>query len=335
MSVDPSFRSRVLSVVRRIPTGQVATYGDVAAVAGHPRASRAVGNIMRECGGKDIPAIASSRRRRRLGGYGGNLELKRSLLRAEGVLVSGIRIRDFKARRWSPRQCRRGPGREPGARAVVEPCNGRRQRHPRMTPSKVAVHPRPCGRGAASPRRRDGARRALPQRRSCGVRGGLPRPRRPAVQRDVPDARESDGCRGSPSGNLPRRAPEAGFVPRRLGVRDVAVSAGNEPVPRLLAEPRGSDESARPIALDDEPGLADAGSRGFAEQTVSQDGSRTRAHEACRRGVAPRSCCTTSKGWSTGKSARYSASRRARRSRRFTRHGCGFARSASSVADGS
>jgi hypothetical protein len=36
----------------------------------------------------------------RLGGYGGNLELKRGLLRAEGVVVIGNAIRDFKARRW-------------------------------------------------------------------------------------------------------------------------------------------------------------------------------------------------------------------------------------------
>ena len=42
------FTTRVLSVVRRIPVGRVATYGDVAAAAGNPRASRAVGNIMRD-----------------------------------------------------------------------------------------------------------------------------------------------------------------------------------------------------------------------------------------------------------------------------------------------
>jgi len=36
-----------------------------------------------------------------LGGFGGYLELKRSLLRAEGILVSGNRIREFKTRRWN------------------------------------------------------------------------------------------------------------------------------------------------------------------------------------------------------------------------------------------
>jgi len=41
-----AFSTRVISIVKRIPAGQVATYGDVAAAAGQPRAARAVGNIM-------------------------------------------------------------------------------------------------------------------------------------------------------------------------------------------------------------------------------------------------------------------------------------------------
>mgnify|MGYP001056579873 CR=1 FL=1 len=44
-----SFRQRVIYAVRRIPAGRVATYGDIAALAGSPRAWRAVGTIMREC----------------------------------------------------------------------------------------------------------------------------------------------------------------------------------------------------------------------------------------------------------------------------------------------
>ncbi|PYR36161.1 MAG: cysteine methyltransferase, partial [Acidobacteria bacterium] len=51
---DP-FSQRVLWVVRRIPPGRVATYGDVAALAGRPRAARAVGNVMRGCRRPDVP----------------------------------------------------------------------------------------------------------------------------------------------------------------------------------------------------------------------------------------------------------------------------------------
>ena len=74
------FTARVLSVVRRIPPGRVATYGDVAAMAGRPRAARAVGNIMRDCGRPDVPCHRVIAAGGRLGGYGGNETLKRALL---------------------------------------------------------------------------------------------------------------------------------------------------------------------------------------------------------------------------------------------------------------
>ena len=40
------FVARVLNLVRRIPPGRVATYGDIARLAGYPGAARAVGNVM-------------------------------------------------------------------------------------------------------------------------------------------------------------------------------------------------------------------------------------------------------------------------------------------------
>ena len=94
------FRSRVLSVVRRIPPGRVATYGDVAAAAGSPRASRAVGNIMRGCSAAGVPCHRVIAAGGRLGGYGGNVQLKRELLRAEGIPVTASRVKEFTVRRW-------------------------------------------------------------------------------------------------------------------------------------------------------------------------------------------------------------------------------------------
>ena len=99
-AVPNDFAARVLSVVRRIPRGRVATYGDVAALAGRPRASRAVGNIMRTCGRIDIPCHRVIAAGGRLGGYGGDEPLKRSLLMAEGILVSRSRVREFEQIRW-------------------------------------------------------------------------------------------------------------------------------------------------------------------------------------------------------------------------------------------
>jgi O-6-methylguanine DNA methyltransferase len=95
------FSRRVLSVVKRIPAGRVATYGDVARLAGSARASRAVGNIMRECRAADVPCHRVIAAGGRLGGYGsGNLALKRSLLRAEGILVTTTRVKGFDKLRW-------------------------------------------------------------------------------------------------------------------------------------------------------------------------------------------------------------------------------------------
>jgi len=97
-----TFSFRVLSVVRRIPPGRVATYGDVAALAGRPRAARAVGNIMRGCGRPDVPCHRVIAAGGRLGGYGGSEFLKRSLLAAEGVIVAGSRVRELDRVRWTP-----------------------------------------------------------------------------------------------------------------------------------------------------------------------------------------------------------------------------------------
>jgi O-6-methylguanine DNA methyltransferase len=94
------FSAAVLAVVRRVPPGRVASYGDVANMAGRPRAARAVGNIMRECREAGVPCHRVVGAGGTLGGYGGNLELKRSLLRAEGIAVVGHRIRSFSAARW-------------------------------------------------------------------------------------------------------------------------------------------------------------------------------------------------------------------------------------------
>jgi methylated-DNA-[protein]-cysteine S-methyltransferase len=102
------FRARVLATVRRIPPGRVATYGDVAAVAGSPRAARAVGNIMRDCRAADVPCHRVIAAGGRLGGYGGNIQLKRALLRAEGIPVTSSRVKEFSTRRW-PGAAKQGP----------------------------------------------------------------------------------------------------------------------------------------------------------------------------------------------------------------------------------
>src|SRR4051812_50165505 len=81
MELSP-FARTVLTVVRRIPVGHVATYGDVAEAAGRPGAARAVGNIMRQCGRPDIPCHRVIAAAGKLGGYGGKPRLERAPFRA-------------------------------------------------------------------------------------------------------------------------------------------------------------------------------------------------------------------------------------------------------------
>jgi O-6-methylguanine DNA methyltransferase len=87
------FARRVLAAVRRIPRGRVATYGDVARLAGRPGAARAVGHVMRTCRSTDVPCHRVIAAGGRLGGYGGQEPLKRALLAAEGIPFAGSRIR--------------------------------------------------------------------------------------------------------------------------------------------------------------------------------------------------------------------------------------------------
>ena len=95
-----SFRAKVLAAVRRIPRGRVATYGDIAELAGAPGAARAVGNVMRGCGDPSVPCHRVIAAAGGIGGFGGYLERKRQLLRAEGLEVSTSRVRGFAGVRW-------------------------------------------------------------------------------------------------------------------------------------------------------------------------------------------------------------------------------------------
>jgi O-6-methylguanine DNA methyltransferase len=95
-----AFARRVIQAVSRIPSGRVATYGDVARIAGRPRAARAVGRIVAAAGRPGLPYHRVIAAGGAVGGYGSSVELKVALLRAEGTLVRGRRVLDFATRRW-------------------------------------------------------------------------------------------------------------------------------------------------------------------------------------------------------------------------------------------
>lgn len=81
------FRRRVVRAIHRIPYGQTRSYTQIATSAGNERAVRAAGTA---CGANPIPIVVPCHRVLRsggaLGGYGGGLPMKRSLLELEGAL---------------------------------------------------------------------------------------------------------------------------------------------------------------------------------------------------------------------------------------------------------
>ena len=95
-----NFTSRVLCVVRSIPVGRVATYGDVAKLAGRPLAARAIGNIMRNCSDQSVPCHRVIAAGGQLGGFRNSLCIKHSLLLAEGLSVRRGRLHNFSSVRW-------------------------------------------------------------------------------------------------------------------------------------------------------------------------------------------------------------------------------------------
>ena len=90
----------MLSVVRSIPPGRVATYGDVAVLAGRTGAARAVGNVMRSCEDPSVPCHRVVAAGGALGGYT-DPQRKKQRLAGEGVTFSGRRVRRFADLRWA------------------------------------------------------------------------------------------------------------------------------------------------------------------------------------------------------------------------------------------
>jgi methylated-DNA-[protein]-cysteine S-methyltransferase len=80
------FQERIAEALRGVPWGEVVTYGELAALAGRPRAPRAAGTF---CAENNFPLVIPCHRvvsSAGLGGYGSlGAEYKRRLLALEGV----------------------------------------------------------------------------------------------------------------------------------------------------------------------------------------------------------------------------------------------------------
>lgn len=99
-----TFRDTVLALVQAIPEGKVATYGQIAALAGSPRKARHVGEALH--GLKDREDVPWQRVINAQGGIStykiGHGELQKALLASEGVEVGAENRVDLSRFQWQP-----------------------------------------------------------------------------------------------------------------------------------------------------------------------------------------------------------------------------------------
>ncbi|MCM0083298.1 MGMT family protein [Geomonas sp. Red32] len=105
MFPDRSTYQAIYAVVSRIPAGTVATYGQVAALAGLPRRARLVGYALSALTDKSVPwhRVVNAKgevSHRSSGSEGG--EIQRLALEREGVVFDSRGRIDFARYRWRP-----------------------------------------------------------------------------------------------------------------------------------------------------------------------------------------------------------------------------------------
>ncbi|MFQ5677074.1 MAG: MGMT family protein [bacterium] len=90
----PSLFEKIYEIILRIPKGKVATYGQVAALAGNPRAARMVGWVLNaHPGNSDLPwqRVINASGKSSLPTEA-KRKLQRALLEAEGIVFEDERV---------------------------------------------------------------------------------------------------------------------------------------------------------------------------------------------------------------------------------------------------
>lgn len=97
-----SFREKIYTIARQIPAGKVATYHQLAKLAGSPNASRAVGMCMKaNPDPKIVPCHRVVAANGKLTGYAfGGILTKKQLLEKEGVKFVNDRV-NLAVSQWS------------------------------------------------------------------------------------------------------------------------------------------------------------------------------------------------------------------------------------------
>jgi methylated-DNA-protein-cysteine methyltransferase-like protein len=100
-----SFHQQIVAAIKKIPRGKVATYGQVAAVAGNPRAARQVVRALHSSTRKEnLPwhRVINARGRVSLR-PGEGYEVQKAMLEDEGIVFSADDTIDLKRFGWLPK----------------------------------------------------------------------------------------------------------------------------------------------------------------------------------------------------------------------------------------
>ena len=98
--VSAGFHERVFAVVRKIPRGKVATYGQIAEMLGHPGVARHVGNALAACDHAHAP-VPWQRVVNAKGMVSTSGTRQRELLEREGVQFTSAGGVDLRRHRWA------------------------------------------------------------------------------------------------------------------------------------------------------------------------------------------------------------------------------------------
>lgn len=102
---EDNFRQRVLMSIHSIPYGKVATYGQIARLAGSSRAARQVGGILRKLPkGSTIPWYRVVNRSGNISLIGPDYTRQRTALQDEGITFNASGVIDLALYGWDPSQ---------------------------------------------------------------------------------------------------------------------------------------------------------------------------------------------------------------------------------------
>ena len=99
-TMSTEFQRQVWDACKKISTGSVSTYSEIAKAIRNPGASRAVGNALNKNTSASVPCHRVVCSDGKIGGYARGSVAKEAKLRKESVDIENGRVVDFEKTRW-------------------------------------------------------------------------------------------------------------------------------------------------------------------------------------------------------------------------------------------